>query len=62
MRTRMTIKYILSKSIDALDKNNAVTEIPKGELVEGTVNVRCKDRLMTVLALDFLDSARIDAG
>lgn len=63
----MLTRYIVWDKLVALGKDDTLIEIPAGAVVEapamlvarGTVVVRHQDRLMTVLALDLLDSARV---
>jgi hypothetical protein len=64
------VKYILYQSVAAQTSDRTITEIPAGAVVEapamlvakGTVQIRYKNRQMTVLAMDLLDSARIVPG
>ena len=66
----MIVNYILSENIVALTNDNIVTEIPAGSVVDassmlvakGTIKIRYKNRQMTVLAMDLLDTAKIVPG
>jgi hypothetical protein len=64
---RMTVSYILWRSIIALASDQTITGIPVGAVVEaqaalvstGAVDVICEGHRLRVLALDLLDSGTL---
>lgn len=66
----MLVKYILQRDLVAVARDGTWATIPAGATVEvpamilgtGTIKVLYKERLMTVLAKDFFDSAKIVPG
>ena len=63
------VTYFMWHRVLAIASDSEITEIPRGALVEapalflieGTVKVRYQGHLMTVLAISFMDSARVAA-
>jgi hypothetical protein len=61
------VTYTVWNRVLAIAGDSAITEIPRGALVEappmflteGTIKVRYQGQLLTVLAINFMDSASV---